>query len=53
MFKSFDLSDNVRKMDSLGLSLKANILASNPCTIFEYNLGEDIQAKEEEERNIL
>lgn len=53
MFKSFDLSDNIRKIDSLGLSLKANILASNPCTIFEYNLGEDIQAKAEEERNIL
>lgn len=53
MFKSFDFSENIKKMDSLGLSLKANILSSNPCTIFEYNLGEDVQAKTEENRNIF
>lgn len=52
MFKSFEFADS-KKIDSIGLSLKTNILASNPCTIFEYNLGEDIQAKTEENRNIF
>lgn len=36
-----------------GTKLKANILSQTPCTIFEYDLGQDIQAKAGEEDGIF
>ena len=48
-----NLQETWENLRIFGVELKANMLSSNPCTIFEYNLGEDIQAKTEENRNIL
>ncbi len=55
MFKSFGFGEsNTRVFNSMGIKLKANMLSQTPCTIFEYDLGEDVQAKTgEEERNIF
>lgn len=54
MFKSFSFEEsNIKAFDALSLKLKANMLANTPCTIFEYNMGQDVQAKTDENRNIL
>lgn len=54
MFKSFTFADsNMRVFNSFGIKLKANILSQMPCTIFEYDLGQDIQAKAGEEDGIF
>lgn len=55
LFKSFGFgSSNAKVFDTLGTSLKANMLSEVPCNIFEYDLGEDVQAKTgEEERDIF
>lgn len=54
MFKSFGFGEsNTRVFNSLGIKLKANMLCQTPCTIFEYDLGQDIQAKVGEEDGIF
>lgn len=46
MFKSFEFSSsNLKAFNLLSVPLKAKGLSNNPCTIFEYHMGEDIQAK--------
>ncbi len=54
MFRSFMFADsNMKMFNSLGTKIKANMLAQIPCTIFEYDLGKDIQAKAGEEDGIF
>jgi len=54
MFKSFGFADsNTRIFNSLGVKLKANMLSQTPCTIFEYDMGQDVQAKAGEEDGIF
>ena len=55
MFKSFDLAERYSKTsNSTYDKLKENIFKSNPCVVFEYNLGKDIQAKAgNDNRNIF
>lgn len=54
MFKSFMFADtSMRVFKSFGIKLQANMLSQIPCTIFDYNLGEDIQAKAGEEDGIF
>ena len=55
MFKSFGFADSTTRIfNSLGIKLKANMLENTPCAIFEYSIGEDIQAKtDNEDRNIF
>lgn len=54
MFKSFGFAaSNTKILNSSGIKLKANMLSQTPCTIFEYNLGENVQAKAGEEDGIF
>lgn len=54
MFKSFGFaSENLKAFDALDTKLKANMLEKNPCTTFEYNLEQDIQAKTGDEDGIF
>lgn len=54
MFWTFGM-DNEKKsvFDELDLKMQANLLAKYPCTIFEYNLGQDVQGKIGEENGIF
>ena len=46
MFWSFDYSDvKKEKLDRLSLDTKAAIIAKQPCTMFEYNMGNKVQGK--------
>lgn len=54
MFKSFEFSNTTSTTDkSLDSKLKENLFKSSPCTIFDYNIGKDIQAKTGEEDGIF
>ncbi len=55
MFQSFRYAFNGRKeADSIDREIKQNVIKSIPCTIFEYSIGENVQAKiGAEDRNIL
>lgn len=54
MFRSFGFAEsNTKALDSLSIKLKANMLSSMPCTIFEYNMGQDVQAKTDEEDGLF
>ncbi len=49
LFSSFGLSlAKAKKLEELPDETKAAILSKNPCTIFTYNLKQDIQGKTEE-----
>lgn len=46
MFGSFDVAERDKSLShSIYDDLRENILKSNPCTVFEYNIGKDTQAK--------
>lgn len=54
MFSTFGfMGRDLRSFNMLNTKLKANILSSYPCVMFEYNLGKDIQAKAGEENGIF
>ncbi len=54
MFKSFGFAnENLKAFNTLGTKIQANMLEKNPCTTFEYDLGQDIQAKTDEEDGIF
>ncbi len=54
MFKSFGFADsNTKIFNSLGVTLKANMLSQTPCTVFEYDIGQNAQAKAGEEDGIF
>lgn len=46
LFKSFSFSEaKIKKLDKLEIQMKAAILSEYPCTIFEYEIGQDAQGK--------
>ncbi len=46
MFPTFEFSEKKRKsFNELNINLKAKVLEKYPCTIFEYNLGKNVQGK--------
>lgn len=50
MFRSFGFAEsNYKAFNSLGMTVQSNMLSQTPCTIFEYNMGHDVQAKTEED----
>ena len=54
MFKSFEFGEsNSKAFKSMDTRLKANLLSNAPCTIFEYDIMKDIQAKTAEENGIF
>ena len=54
MFSSFNLSKTkLAKLKELPLDTRAEILAKNPCTIFEYTIKKDIQGKVTEQNGIF
>lgn len=54
MFKSFGLNNRTDlSMSPLDKKLKENMLKNAPCTIFEYNIGKNAQAKTGEEYGIF
>ena len=54
MFRTFDFSkEKIKKFNEFDLKMKSNILAKYPCTIFEYDLGKDIQGKAGDEAGIF
>lgn len=54
MFSTFAIMGrDLRNFNMLNPKLQANILASYPCVMFEYDLGKDIQAKAGEEDGIF
>ncbi len=54
MFKTFEFANKTREIrDNLDNKLRENIFKSSPCTMFEYNLGIDAQAKTDEEGGIF
>lgn len=54
IFKTFKFTNETKEIrDNLDNKLGEKILKSSPCTIFEYNLGLDAQAKTDEEGGIF
>ncbi|MBO5413665.1 MAG: hypothetical protein J6A29_05220 [Clostridia bacterium] len=54
MFWTFNMdSKKQRAYEDLNDKMKANLLSKYPCTIFEYNLGEDVQGKIGEKNGIF
>lgn len=54
LFKSFSYNSNQKKqLEELDINMKSVLLSKNPCTMFEYTLGKDIQAKVGEENGIF
>ena len=46
LFKSFSYNSNQKKqLEELDINMKSVLLSKNPCTMFEYTLGNDMQAK--------
>ena len=46
MFWTFELNNNkLKSFEQLSNSMKVSILSKKPCTIFEYDLGKDVQGK--------
>ncbi len=54
MFQGFEFSNQkVRKFEDFTKEMQVSILAKYPCTIFDYNLGEDVQGKAGEQNGIF
>ena len=54
VFPTFELSqDKKRTFKQMDTVMQATVLEKYPCTIFEYNLGEDIQGKAGRENGIF
>lgn len=54
MFQDFDFNkDKIRKFEEFNKETQALILSKNSCTMFEYNLGQDLQGKAGEEEGIF
>ena len=54
MFRSFGFAEsNTKALDSLSTKLQANMLTDTPCTIFEYDMGQDTQAKIDSQDSIF
>lgn len=54
LFWSFSYSnDRKRKLEELDIELKSVLLSKYPSTVFEYNLGENVQGKTGEENGIF
>lgn len=54
MFQNFEFNkDKINKFEEFTTDMKANILSKYPCTIFEYNIGQDVQGKAGEEQGIF
>lgn len=54
MFWSFELNNaKVKSFKELSNSMKVSILSKKPCTIFEYDLGKDVQGKIGEENGVF
>ena len=54
LFWSFSYSKEMkRKLEELEIMQKSALLSKYPCTMFEYNLGKDVQAKIGEENGIF
>ena len=46
MFWTFNMDNNSKKVyEELDVKMQANLLSKYPCTIFEYDLGQDVQGK--------
>lgn len=54
MFQNFDFSkDKIRNFEKFSKDMQVSILSKYPCTMFEYNLKNDIQGKAGEEEGIF
>ena len=54
LFKSFSYDANQkRQLEELDIDMKSVLLSKNPCTMFEYTLGKEIQAKVGQENGIF
>ena len=54
MFNTFNSnSESKNAFEQLDLKVQASILTKNPCTVFEYDLGGDVQGKIGEENGIF
>ena len=54
LFKSFSFSETkMKRFEKLDLPMKSAILSEYPCTIFEYEIGQDAQGKVGEENGIF
>lgn len=54
MFQNFEFSkDKIRSFEGFNKEMQANILSKYPVTMFEYNLGDDMQGKAGEEEGIF
>lgn len=54
MFQNFEFSkDKIGKFEEFPKDMQSIILSKYPCTIFEYNLGMDVQGKAGEEEGIF
>ena len=54
LFKSFTFSDaKMKKFERIDLPMKTAILSEYPCTIFEYEIGQDAQGKVGAENGIF
>lgn len=54
MFRTFSFANKSKEFrDNIDNELRENILKTSPCTMFEYNLGLDAQAKTDEEDGIF
>lgn len=54
MFQNFEFSkDKIRKFEEFPKDMQSIILSKYPCTMFEYNLGMDVQGKAGEEEGIF
>lgn len=54
MFQGFEFSkEKTRKFQDFDKEMQSSILSKYPCTIFEYNLGKDVQGKAGEQNGIF
>lgn len=54
MFQGFEFSkEKIRKFQDFDKEMQSSILSKYPCTIFEYNLGKDVQGKAGEQNGIF
>lgn len=54
MFWSFELNNaKIKSFKELSNSMKVSILSKKPCTIFEYDLGKDVQGKIGEKNGVF
>lgn len=54
MFQGFEFTkEKIKKFEEFGKEMQTSILSKYPCTMFEYNLSNDIQGKAGEEDGIF